>query len=181
MLYKSPYSPASEALVEVFYAPPRRMGQINPSQGLFPSSVTSFQHFDGWMKSLVPCLLHALNATLPKTHCVAQSAIEREMATIRELWPACKGNSMVLFEELSFTHTFSFLEYPVAYHVDVPKKGSRIDGDYSMMEYKFVFEESFLTGRYRTGDSNIARLRGGAGIGKAAFAVATHQKKKPGT
>ena len=89
----------------------------------------------------------------------------------------CVHKCTDLYRRMSLTHPFSFLEYAVAYHVDVPKRSSQLKGDYSMMEYKFVFEDKFLTGRLKTKSGEIARLQGGAGLGKAAFAVATHEKK----
>ena len=179
ILYKSPYAPAEKKIVEVFYAQPRKGGQLNPTPSLFTESFVPFQLFYGWMKTIVPPMVVALNNTLPGRYTVAHCALERESETIAQNWKESNGKYEQLYKHMSFTHTFSFLEYAVAYHVDVPKRGSQLKGDYSMMEYKFVFEDEFLTGRYKTKGDGIARLRGGAGSGKAAFVIATHEKKRP--
>ena len=174
ILYKSPYEPASSDFKQIMYAPPCPGGAIMPNTSMFPDELRCFLVFYGRMKIFLPPLLDDLNHHLPQKHRVAQSAIRRETASISSVWEKCGGDNEEMYYQMAFTHSLSLLEYAVAKHRDVPKTSSRVSGDYSMMEYKFIFEDSHYAGLHKQQPTPLARLRGGAGGGRAAYGVTTH-------
>ena len=130
------------------------------------------------MKIVTPALLHALNQELPEKYRVAENAVRYANEDIMRALTECGNNTDALKQAMMNSHCFTFLQYPVKFHCDVPRDVSYRNGDYSFLEYKFVFEDPEESARWSNNPVKIARLRGGAGANRATVAVATHDTKK---
>ena len=159
-------------------APSKKGGQVWPEKCKFPESVQPFLDLYAEMKIVTPALLHALNQELPEKYRVAENAVRFGKDDITKALTEFGNNTCALKQTMVNLHCFTFLQYPVKFHCDVPRDVSERNGDYSFLEYKFVFEDPEESDRWRNNPVKIARLRGGDGANRAIVAVATHDVKK---
>jgi hypothetical protein len=102
----------------------------------------------------------------------------QELAIIKATFKESKERKVALKDIIVEKHTMTLLLAAVRLHRDKALESmKRGDQDYSILKYKIVFEVPSETGRLLKFKSLFARMRGGAGRGRAAVAIASHKSK----
>jgi hypothetical protein len=173
-IYKSAYS---QHFKRVRYSPPVLGGQVDPKRIKWGDKISGFRDAYASTKTLLPYILEAVNKEVGKDFGFARTAVEDELRTIRAAFQQSKEADRSFKDVIVEKHTITMLLAAVRLHRDKAhksvKKGNQ---DYSFLEYKFVFQVPSETGRLKTMESPVARLRGGAGRRRAAAAIATHMR-----
>lgn len=88
----------------------------------------------------------------------------------------CRSNETELFKAMVNSRAVTLLDHPVAFHCDVPRKKVQIEGDYSFIEFKFVFVDSQANVLSKNCDGcvRLARIIGGTEECVAVTGVASH-------
>jgi hypothetical protein len=175
-IYKSAYT---QVFKRVWHSPPVIGGQLDPKRIEWSDKTSGFR--DAYMPQL-KFSFHTswrqwLNKEAGSEFAFALTAIEDELRTIRAAFKQSKEEKLANKAVIVENHTITMLVAAVRLHRDKAHKSVRKGNqDYSFLEYKFVFDVPSETGRLKTMESPVARLRGGAGRRRAAVAVATHKR-----
>jgi hypothetical protein len=175
-IYKSAYT---QVFKRVWYSPPVLGSQLDPKRIECSDKTSGFRDAYASTKTLLPYILEAVNKEAGPEFAFALTAIEDELRTTRAAFKQSKEEKLAFKAVIVEKHTITMLLAAVRLYRDKAHKSVRKGNqDYSFLEYKFVFDVPVETGRLKTMESPVARLRGGAGRRRAAVAVVTHKRAK---
>ena len=180
VLYRSPYGTAK--IVKCQYSPPVKGGQVVRPEKLNWNAVPGYMEAYGSIMAIFPRVLSKINFAISKSGLclpsIAQTALADEMQSIDRCWNVASGSVIAFLRNIANSHTITVINDAMGEHRDVPgSKSRKTGGDYSFLEYKYLFEVSQLTNARKNTLLPLARLRGGAGHGKAVSGKASHTPK----